>query len=150
MILFCGISGYMLFQMKKESASGRLFMWKMSLKAITESPIIGTGSGGFAKAYSKAQHDYFAKYGQPESLPESRVAGSPEYAFNEYLQIAIEFGIPGLILFLSILLISLINMIKEREAGLAGSVLAFMIFSFASYPSAMKFFCTNTMLCVCV
>ena len=133
-ILFCGISGYMLFHMKKDSANGRLFMWKISLNAIKESPIIGTGSGGFAKAYDKAQHDYFAKYDQPESLPESRVAGSPEYAFNEYLQIAIEFGIPGLILFLSILLISLFSMIKEREAGLAGSVLAFMIFSFASYP----------------
>ena len=133
-ILFCGISGYMLFHMKKDSANGRLFMWKISLNAIKESPIIGTGSGGFAKAYGKAQHDYFAKYDQPESLPESRVAGSPEYAFNEYLQIAIEFGILGLILFLSILLISLISMIKEREAGLAGSVLAFMIFSFASYP----------------
>ena len=41
---------------------------------------------------------------------------------------------PGLILFLSILLVSMRYLIKEREIGLAGSFLAFMIFAFASYP----------------
>lgn len=38
---------------------------------------------------------YFAKGGYSEQ--EELVAGSPEYAFNEYLQLAVEHGIPVLL-----------------------------------------------------
>ena len=41
--------------------------------------------------YEKAQAEYFAKGNYTET--EERVEGSPEYAFNEYLQLAIEGGI---------------------------------------------------------
>ncbi len=86
------VIGYSLFQLKATSANGRLFMWKISTLAIAESPIIGHGTGNFASAYGRAQENYFAngEYSETEEL----VAGSPEYVFNEYLQVAIEYGIP--------------------------------------------------------
>ena len=73
---------YSLFQLKATSANGRLFMWKISTLAIAESPVIGHGTGNFVSAYGRAQESYFAneEYSETEEL----VAGSPEYAFNEY------------------------------------------------------------------
>ena len=80
------VGGVCLFNLKKDSASGRLFMWKISSRAIAEKPFTGYGQGNFALAYGTSQEAYFAEgsYSPQEEL----VAGSPEYAFNEYLQIA--------------------------------------------------------------
>lgn len=67
-------------------------MWKISSRAIAEKPFTGYGQGNFALAYGTSQEAYFAEgsYSPQEEL----VAGSPEYAFNEYLQIALEWGYP--------------------------------------------------------
>lgn len=85
------IAGYALFQLKVDSANGRLLLWKVSVKAIAEEPIWGHGIGNFVSAYGMAQENYFAggKYSSKEEL----VAGSPEYAFNEYLQVGVECGV---------------------------------------------------------
>ena len=66
------------------------FMWKMTCRAIAEKPLTGYGIHNFAAAYGNAQETYFAA-GDYEPW-EERVAGSPEYAFNEYLQAAVELG----------------------------------------------------------
>lgn len=84
------LAGYLLFSLKPDSARGRLFMWKITYRAIMEKPLAGHGTDNFAVAYGKAQEDYFAT-GNYEPW-EERVAGSPEYAFNEYLQAAVEWG----------------------------------------------------------
>lgn len=65
---------------------------EISTRAIAESPVVGYGMGNFVLAYGRAQENYFAneEYSETEEL----VAGSPEYAFNEYLQVAVEYGIP--------------------------------------------------------
>ena len=51
----------------------------------------------FPSAYGDVQAAYFASGNASET--EKYVAGNPEYGFNEYLQIAIESGIIGLLLF---------------------------------------------------
>ena len=69
------------FILKLDSALGRLFMWKITCQAIMNHP---WGSDkGFVSAYGEAQENYFAQGNYAEW--EERVAGSPEYAFNEYL-----------------------------------------------------------------
>lgn len=82
-----------LYQFKKDSADGRLLMWKIAGRAILDNPVRGTGSGGFPAAFAKAQADYFSSGQGTEK--EKLVAGSPEYAFNEYLQIGMEQGVGG-------------------------------------------------------
>lgn len=85
------MTGYAFFQLKADSANGRLLLWKMSVRAIAEEPVWGHGIGNFASAYGMAQENYFAggKYSDKEEL----VAGSPEYAFNEYLQVGVDYGV---------------------------------------------------------
>lgn len=124
--------GYALFQLKATSANGRLFMWKVSTLTIAESPVIGHGIGNFVSAYGRAQEDYFAngEYSETEEL----VAGSPEYAFNEYLQVAVEYGIPFLLVVSLVIGFSLWKGSSEGRIGLCGGVISVLVFAFSSYP----------------
>ena len=131
-ILCMVIAGYGIYHLKKDSADGRLFMWKITALAIQDSPMKGTGLGGFPAAYGKAQMEYF-KEGSG-SKTEKLVAGSPEYAFNEYLQIFLEQGLFGFILFLLLSLLIIRSGIVNKQAGAAGSFIALSVFAFASYP----------------
>ena len=79
LILLLAAAG--MFFLKPDSALGRLFMWKMTCRAIAAHPW-GCHTG-FACAYGGAQSLYFASGNY--AAWEERVAGSPEYAFNEYL-----------------------------------------------------------------
>lgn len=79
-------------------------MWKITAKAITEQPF-GTGLGGFPAAYAETQAGYFASGKGTDT--ERLVAGCPEYAFNEFLQIGLEQGVTGLIVFIALLIYSL-------------------------------------------
>lgn len=130
-LLFIG-SIYGIFHIKKDSANGRLFMWKVTALAIKESPVQGGGLGGFPAAYANAQMDYF-KNGKG-SETEKLVAGSPEYAFNEYLRIFLEQGILGGMLFLLLTFLIIRSGVINKQTGAAGSFLALSVFAFASYP----------------
>ena len=126
------VAGYALFQLKATSANGRLFMWKISSMAIAESPVIGHGTGNFVSAYGRAQENYFAdgEFSETEEL----VAGSPEYAFNEYLQVAVEYGIPFLLVVSLVIVFCLWRGSSEGRIGICGGVISFLVFSFSSYP----------------
>lgn len=125
-------SGYALFFLKADSASGRLLMWKVTSMAITERPLTGYGSDGFVHAYGIAQEKYFANANYSET--EEWVAGSPEYAFNEYLQGAVEHGIPFLLAMLSIIGFSLWKGVTEKRFSTCGGVISVLIFACFSYP----------------
>lgn len=75
---------------------------------------------------------YFKEGKASES--EKQVAGSPEYAFNEYLRLLVEQGFIGLFLFLGISLLIIRNGIKNKQWGATGSFTALCVFAFASYP----------------
>ncbi|WP_303006672.1 O-antigen ligase family protein [Bacteroides congonensis] len=142
--------GYALFQLKATSANGRLFMWKVSTLAIAESPVIGHGTGNFVSAYGRAQEDYFAngEYSEIEEL----VAGSPEYAFNEYLQVAVEYGIPFLLVVSLVIGFCLWKGSSEGRIGLCGSVISVLVFAFSSYPMQIPGFAVTFyfLLAACV
>ncbi len=122
----------MLFVLKPDSASGRLFLWRMSARAAMEQPWTGHGSGNFAAAYGEAQEAYFAA-GDYEPW-EERVAGSPEYAFNEYLQVAVEQGGPVLTGLLALIAFCLYRGTRLGRHGICGSIVALSVFAFSSYP----------------
>ena len=100
--------------------------------AIAESPVIGHGTGNFVSAYGRAQENYFAdgEFSETEEL----VAGSPEYAFNEYLQVAVEYGIPFLLVVSLVIVFCLWKGSSEGRIGICGGVISFLVFSFSSYP----------------
>lgn len=125
--------------LKKNSADGRLFMWKITSKAIVGHSFIGTGSGGFPAAYRDAQEAYFAS-GKASDI-EKLVAGNPEYAFNEYLQIILEQGIAGGIVFIALLVFCFYKGVKNGQTAVCGGLISLGIFAFASYPLQLPSFC---------
>ena len=121
-----------IYLLKADSANGRLLLWKVTGQAIREQPWAGTGTGSFPAAYAEAQAEYFTSGKASET--EMMVAGCPEYGFNEFLQIGLEQGLVGLMVFVLLLSYSLFRGVKNRQAGAAGGILALMVFSLASYP----------------
>jgi tetratricopeptide (TPR) repeat protein len=117
--------------LKKDSSDGRFLTWKISFNALVQNPL-GVGLGRFPNAYGEAQAAYFAS-GKASST-EEYVAGSPEYAFNEFLQIAVESGIVSLLLFIGILVCAFRGLIKSRNWGVMGSLAALLVFACFSYP----------------
>lgn len=119
-----------MFFLKPDSALGRLFMWKMTCRAIAAHPW-GCPTG-FAFAYGEAQSLYFASGNY--AAWEERVAGSPEYAFNEYLEFALTYGVAMCILVLFVLFACLWMGVKLRRYGICGALISLLVFSFSSYP----------------
>lgn len=120
-----------LIYLKPASALGRLFMWLIGTSAALEHPLTGVGWDYVAGALGDAQEAYF--HSHPGSVFVS-VSGAPEYAFNEYLQIAIAFGLPAMMLFAGLLLWAGVSAWRGRSGGVAGGVAAFAIVCFSSYP----------------
>jgi tetratricopeptide (TPR) repeat protein len=120
-----------LFLLKKDSASGRAFTWKIAAQTIMEHPE-GVGLGNFGGAYGDAQTAYFASGAGAEW--EKHVAEGVEYAFNEYLHICIEAGIIPFIIFIAFTVYTLSLGIRKRNYIPAGALVSLLIFAAMSYP----------------
>lgn len=129
---------FFFYHLKKESADGRLLMWKVTAQVFLKSPFRGTGLGGFPAAYADAQARYFAS-GQA-SKTEIHVAGCPEYAFNEYLQMGVEEGAWGLLAFMGWIGCCFYYAFRGKAYEICGGILAFLIFAFSSYPLQLPSF----------
>lgn len=120
-----------IFMMKKDSAIGRIHIWNMELRAVSEAPLTGTGPGTAMGAYGRAQADYFRSGSRPEAI--IRVAGCPEYAFNEYLKAGMETGVAGMLMVIAIVVIAVRNMLLRGNVFGYGLIAA-AVFAFFSYP----------------
>ena len=127
LVILLGIGAY---HWKKDSADGRLLMWKI---AFTEVPaMIGVGWENVAGAYGEAQERYFRKgKGTPQ---EEHVAGAPEYVFNEYLQVGIAWGAPALCGILAVVIVVFSWGHRSRQYGVCGGLFSLAVFAFSSYP----------------
>jgi len=114
-LLVAGV--FILHQQKQASADGRLTIWKVSSEMIAKKPLTGYGYGLFQKEYNLQQADYFNKELRPEK--ERMNAGYTGMAYNEYLEHTVMGGIPGGLLFLSVILTLLWAGWKNRNTTLA-------------------------------
>ena len=119
------------FFLKKDSAIGRLHIWHMELRAIAEKPLSGHGKGTVLGVYGDTQAEYFAVKERPEII--TKVAGCPEYAFNEYLKVGVEYGIPAMVGVIVVFILVIALMMKFR-LPFAYGLIAFSVFAFFSYP----------------
>lgn len=117
---------------KAQAGDHRLLIWNITTQAIMKHPVTGTGIGGFPVIYAKGQSAYFET--GTASSKEKQTATCPRYAYNEYLQIGLELGITGLLLFIFWLAFSLYYGIRHRQIGASGGILALGIFALYSYP----------------
>lgn len=141
-------AGYAAYNMKKDSADGRVLMWKVATLAAARSPIEGVGWGYIAGAYGDAQEEYFRE--GMDRGNEAMVAGAPMYVFNEYLQLAIAFGWVSGAAFLLSLLIACGLYLRGGHWGMAGCVTGIALTCAASYPlqfTEFRWFIGLTVIC---
>ena len=129
LLILLGIGAY---HWKKDSADGRLLMWKVATQAVLDQPWQGVGWEYVAGAYGDAQERYFASGAASEQ--EAHVAGAPEYVFNEYLQVAMAWSVPALCGILLLVGGCFYLGHRGRMFGVCGGLLSLGVFSFSSYP----------------
>ena len=130
--LLLAVLGVGAYHWKKDSADGRLLMWKVATLAVLDQPWQGVGWECVAGAYGDAQERYFASGAASEQ--EAHVAGAPEYVFNEYLQVAMAWGVPALCGILLLVGGCFYLGHRGRMFGVCGGLLSLGMFSFSSYP----------------
>lgn len=73
---------------RPESVNSRFITWYISFMSFKESLLFGNGIGSFLPSYAIAQEEYYKEVGF-NSIG-AIMADVPDYAFNEYLEIACE------------------------------------------------------------
>lgn len=102
---------FLLYQLKSNSANGRLLTWKVTGFMIRDHILFGVGNGNFATSYSQYQHLYFKTHTE-KIQTYGWLADDVRYAFNDLLQIFAETGIIGLGLFSLLLLFFFTTIIR--------------------------------------
>lgn len=125
---------FAVFLMKKDSALGRLHMWRIESRIIAKQPVKGVGEGNFAYSYGMEQAAFFME--KERSMTSVRVAGCPEYAFNEYLGAGVEYGLGGLILSIILAAGCCIKLLRANNP-LGYGCIVFSVFAFFSYPMSI-------------
>ena len=128
-----------LYFFKKDSADGRLLIWRCTLDMIADKPVIGQGHCAFQEKYMLYQAAYLNAH--PDSQY-AQLADNVLHPFNEYLLILSEHGLIGLgaLTLAGFFLVRAYrrNSCNERLAALI-SILALSVFSFFSYPFKYPF-----------
>jgi len=125
---------FMLYSQKKDSANGRLLIWKVSSYMIKTKPFLGHGYGAFKAKYMNYQAEYFKN--NPNSNFEL-LADNVKHPFNEFIKVAVEFGLNGLIILLSFILFVLHKIMKsksENRVFALSGLAAFLVLACFSYP----------------
>jgi O-antigen ligase len=138
-----------LYLLRKDSANGRLLIWRCSWEMVKDKPLLGHGHGGFKASYMSYQAKFF------EERHDSRyamLADNVNHPFNEYIMLLTDYGLAGLILLLAagwLLWKSLLRCRREAAARMAGGcLLAVAVFALFSYPLRYPFVWVMLMLSV--
>ncbi|MGY6543285.1 MAG: O-antigen ligase family protein, partial [Cyclobacteriaceae bacterium] len=124
-----------IYRFKRDSADGRLLMWKASWGMVKENPWVGLGFDRFKAGYMEAQAAYFQANPKDPSI---YLADDVVYAFNEGLQLLAEQGIIGLLLVFLLILFLFRTGKGKPSASLRISqagIISILVFGMFSYPS---------------
>lgn len=103
---------FYLYHVKVDSANGRLFIWGRCIELIRERPLFGYGKNGFHEYYMSAQAYYFQTH--PES-PFVMLADNVFHPFNEYIKLAIQYGMAGLLVAIGTLVWIIRKLLKSGK-----------------------------------
>lgn len=134
-----------LYLFKKDSADGRMLIWKLSGKMFSDNVWTGVGADSFPAQILNYQSQYFQQY--PDKMPtEGRLTDIVFYAFNDILQLACEQGVMALVLFILILIVAFKlfrSQIQNKQLAAdqsaliisaAASIIVIVISGMFSYP----------------
>ena len=119
---------------RKDSANGRLLVWRVSADMVFDAPLFGHGIGSFDKEYMIYQGEYFGE--NPDS-GYVQVAGYTKFPYNEFIHISTEQGAVGLVLLILMIYTALYNTRKssEYEACVGSIIVGWIVFGCFSYPA---------------
>lgn len=127
------VSAMGLYRFKKDSADGRLSIWRCTWEMIREKPLLGHGPGSFGGKYMLFQADYLQRH--PDQRLEM-LADNVKHPFNEYLKVWAELGLLGIVL-IGVGMIRLIRQCLRQERVMWPALIswmAFMVCGLFSYP----------------
>ena len=127
--IICSLLFVSVWFFKRDSAMGRLHIWRIECLAIAEHPLFGSGPG--MGAFGNAQEHFFEKKTRPLSV--IQIAGCPEYAFNEYLAIGMWGGIPAILIAILTVIVAIVRL-RQSFPEAASGMLAYAVFAWGSYP----------------
>lgn len=134
---------------KKDSADGRLLIWRCSVEMAKEAPLLGHGLGCFEARYMDVQADYFAAQGTEGRY--AMLADNVKHPFNEYLNVLLKFGLIGwgVLMGLTMWLIRCYRKHPCRQKRIViYALLSIGTFSLFSYPFTYPFTWMVVLLCV--
>lgn len=109
--------------LKGTMGSGRIEIWKMTLKLIVQKPILGCGTDNLQSGLSTYCTEDFNEY-------LIRTLTTIDKAHNEYLHIAATIGIPGLVVYLIFIGMILLPKIKHMLSNKIAFVASITIISY--------------------
>ena len=133
-----------IYEVRKDSANGRLLIWKVTSTIIKDAPIFGHGYDSFSKIYNNYQADYFKK--GLGSDYEKILADNVKHAHNEFLQMWSELGTVGLLLLLALFAVIIFSCTKNNRGKAAydeneilhisatAGIISIIIYSLFSFP----------------
>lgn len=137
MFLFIIISltiGILACHWKENSATGRLYIWRITCSLIAEHPLFGLGASGFKSHYMLTQADYFVHH--PDSNY-AYLADNISHPFNEFLLIFVNYGLVGFIVFAGLLIVIVFSAKQKKQwytPIVLSVIVSFVILCMFSYP----------------
>ena len=127
LVLFASIR---LYDMKRDSAAGRLLIWKISAEMIVEKPQ-GYGYGLFEKHYNLRQANYFRSI--QASAQERQRADFTPMAYNDYLEQGVEGGVAGILLLTAFYILLVVVALRRHDTQALCIVTAFAVMSLTNF-----------------
>ena len=127
-----------LLSVKSESTTGRQFILERSVEMIQEKPF-GWGCKGFSQNYMDFQADYFRNHSDEEA---ALLADNMRHPLNEYIYIAINYGVPAIIAILLLSIALVCYKLKENSNeghAFVLTVTLLAVWMLFSYPLSQPF-----------
>jgi len=103
----------------------RFIIWNSALRVLKNSPVIGVGLGDVRDELVKVY----------DSMGEERLSQNKTNAHNQFLEIFLESGIPGILLFLAIFVLMAFRAVKSKD--LLYIMFIFMTLTFFMFESVL-------------
>lgn len=98
-----------MYKLKRDSASGRLTIYKVSLNIIKDHTLTGVGPNRFSAVYNNYQSEYFKKLQTPYQT--QLLADNTFEAFNSVIQMLVEYGFVGFFIIIGFIY----QLVKEQK-----------------------------------
>jgi tetratricopeptide (TPR) repeat protein len=139
MTLLIAVFVFLTFIVKKDSTSGRWFIYQRTIELINKRPLLGWGRNGFEQQYMNVQGYYLEHHPTGKY---TMLADEIKHPLNEYLNIAVNYGLLGVSLI--VVVIYLIFRYYNRHSSKISEVgfctlLSIICFSMFSYPFSYPF-----------